>query len=102
MFEGLFVLVVDLGTNLEKIRNVTIESTTVHTIVFDCFKIDVEDLYAVDEFLCSATSRATMPNLKKIKFRGLKACLASGFEWEFVRIEPTLQIEIQKLCRCVN
>ena len=102
MFNSIYVLVIDLGVNLEKIKSVTIESNTVHTIVLDCYKIDKEDLYAVDEFVCNSILKATMPNLKTIQFRGIKACLATNIEWDFLCIDPTIEIKIQKMCRCVS
>jgi len=87
---------VQFTMNLNQLPNVRISASSVEKTIFDCYKVNEEEMYHIDDFLYHAKS--AFPLLTTVVFTGVHACKAKNIVWHS---RPIYQhFVLQQSCRC--
>ena len=87
---------VQFTMDLNQLVNVRISGSFVEKTTFDCYKVDEEEMYHIDDFLYHAKS--AFPALETVVFAGIHACKAKNIVWHS---RPLYQhFVLKQLCRC--
>jgi len=87
---------VQFTMDLKQLVNVRISGSFVVKATFDCYKVDEEEMYHIDDFLFDAKS--AFPSLATVVFAGIHACKAKNIVWHSRPLYPNFVLRL--FCRC--